>query len=196
MLWPLALPAQLTLALMAIVWVVTIPWLTKKSWTGLLVVPAWGFWLFVPTCLLMMTAMAPFRFGLFEYAEYAAIGDEHVCRSLPTSAKAIVVDQQEFRNRARYQISLDDLKAWHEARWTASDWSTNEGISSRAPADRPQRSDNRNPQAEEFAHLFGGLSWSMPDDAVQYSGPATSRGAGYTIWYSPSQEVAYHYTSY
>ena len=50
--------------------------------------------------------------------------------------------------------------------------------------------------AEYFKSRFGETGWECPPDCIELAGPWAPNGAGFTIWYSQSQGMAYLHAGY
>ena len=191
MFWPVVLPLQITLGILVGVLVLALAFATKRKWKvgktlGItLIVSSVAF---IPTCTGIMKILDPYRFGVFEYETATDVSDKRVRHWLPVSAKAITVDQQHNGFRANFTISQKELDEHLDQQWARNG---KESVSARDENHSGQPVDVKMLERE-----FGGLKWQFFDDVIEYQGPVAGNGAGYSIWFSPSQAVAYQSGGY
>lgn len=188
MLWPLILPVQLTFVLLAVIFFAAVyvgqlrKWRQGRLVAGLFIgMPL----MFIPSCLVVTTSVNHFRFGMFWYPDFASIQDFRIERYMPPAAADIHVYKHYSGNgyRASFRIAKADLDAWHNMCWQSHGQdSVNE---------RPEVDIAKSADVEDFNHCFAEFKWSQPKDLTVYQGPVAGNGASYTIWYSPSDQMAF-----
>ncbi|NNJ26083.1 hypothetical protein [Alienimonas chondri] len=163
---------------------------------------------FIPLCLGIDVLLSPIRFGVFEYASPAAMGDGHADRRLPPEAGEITINQYSSGFEARYTIARSDLDAWIDAEWErAGEYAAIEREEPEEPADEPTAEELDSPagrhrqelKAKLQAHAWSRLAelgWSRPPDAVEIKGPRASNGGGSNYFYSASEGRAYQRAYY
>jgi hypothetical protein len=187
MFWSTILPFQITTALWAVIIAVVTyfaPKFGKKRFSIALSCIGLGFLLFIPSCAIIQTIAAPFRFGIFHYPNYAAINDWRVERYLPSLAADITLEKPKHTNgfRAKFKITKPELEGWFNESW-------NRGKAYSVISREESQDVSASPD-------FSDLGWPPLTDAIQYVGPTKGNGAGYIIWYSESQGVAYEDAGY
>lgn len=125
--------------------------------------------LFVPAVIAVSLMTDLIRYGEFRYDSAAEIGDGHV--ELPESATGIIVVRYYAGHSAQFSVTGDALQAWL----------------SKIGA-KPARLDQWWP--------FDKYGWSAADDLQHVCGPRAATGAGFDVWYSPSQSVAWQRADY
>lgn len=187
MLWPFELPFQITLAFWLGVIVVTGCFAPKwglKRLKAVLLGFVMGILLFIPSCVGVKYVLDPFRFGVFQYPDFAAVHDWRVQRYLPESASEITLEIPTHGNgfRAKFHITKLDLESWFEKSWEEG---AKYSISLREDA-----------QDYNMPQKFYDLGWQRLPDAVKYIGPEEEDGGGYRIWFNESQGIAYEQAGY
>jgi hypothetical protein len=185
MLWSIILPFQITVGLWASVLVAI--WFLAPSYGKrrvAYVLPALflAFVLFIPSLKGVMNIVDNYRFGVFEHADFTSINDWRVEHYFPEAATNITLEKDRGGFRARYSISNSDLEKWLDNIW--HEW---RDISHRT---------REKAQAIASTPQFDDLGWVLPKGAVKYEGPRKRNGAGFTIWYSESQGIAYEDAGY
>lgn len=143
---------------------------------------------FIPACVGIETAVDKTRFGLFNYPSYQAIQDIRVERYLPPSATEIVIEKFPQGYNAKFKIRKDELDSWFDQHWK------NQGrFSAMSRSELNHREDT---EMAFFKQSFGHLNWQRPNDARLYVGPIAANGAGFYLWYSDSQTMAYQQSGY
>ncbi len=191
MLWPIVLPVKITfytLSGLLLVATTVAPLFRQER----KVVFAWGALLgvlaFIPSCAGVMSVLDHYRFGVCTYPDSQSVNDSHVQHWLPEMATDITVDQSPAGFRARFRIEKPALDKWFDRFWQQY------GEHSAIP--RAPREESKPIHPDELEFYFGDLGWPPPSDAVAYEGPRTANGAGFTLWYSESQGVAYQDAGY
>lgn len=188
MLWSLVLPFQITVALMIALFIAVLLVGERRKWKGgpkftaaILLPPL----LFIPSCVATSYLVDHFRFGMFHYDNFESIRDFRIERYMPPAAKNISVFKHYGGNgyRARFTIAPADFDAWHTDYW--------QKYSQYSVMDRRDDDGQTQSSVKQFDRWFSELSWSMPNDSVQYQGPVGGNGAHYTIQYSPSNRLAF-----
>ena len=188
MFWTVVLPAQITFGLLLgliVISVVRAPESRQRSTFVRAVLL--GVILFVPSCAMIMTVADFYRFGVFNYAETASVSDSRVRRYLPEAATGITVAKSPSGYKAKFKINKADLEEWHRYQFKLA------GEAAILP-EKPLESGQV--FSGVFDARFGHLQWKMPSDAVEYTGPARPNGAGYSIWYSFVEQIAYQDVGY
>ena len=191
MLWPCILPAEITFVLLAVLIAaaaVLAPRFRATRGGTLALSTLTAVLVFIPSCTVVMNVLDRCRFGVFSYADFAAVHDFRVERFLPESATEITVDKYPQGYRARFRISQRALDKWFDQVWQeyGSFSST-----TRVPVD-PRRKVER----EYVESRFEKLNLPIPADLVEYEGPRAANGAGFTLWYSVSESVAFQHAGY
>jgi hypothetical protein len=185
MFWPAILPLQITATLWAAsivtVWFLA-PRFGKKRAPYVTLAVFIAFALFIPSVKGVMDIVDGYRFGVFEYSDSASINDWRVERYFPDAATNITLEKDRGGFRARYSISKVRLEKWLDHLW--DEW-----------RDLAHKTRERT-QAVVETPQFDDLGWQLPKDAAKYSGPRKRNGAGFTIWYSEKDGIAYEDASY
>lgn len=191
MFWPYILPVQITFVAFSCLFGAAIffaPSFSKKRRN----VTGWGLLIcvvgFVPSCMVVNSLLDNHRFGIFSYPHYASVKDDRVYRYLPIEAKDITIEKYPQGFRARFYIGKNALNHWFDGHWE------NRGkysVFKRQVIDDENKVDN-----EHFVREYGDLGWSGPKDMIVYEGPRGSNGAGFTLWFSESKEMAFQRGGY
>ena len=191
MLWPLILPIQITAVILLGLGLLTIacaPWLKLKrgaafSW-ALLVASL----LFIPSCAGIMTVLDSVRFGTFHHASFAEVDDFRVERYLPPAAADIRLRKHMQGFDAKFRISESNLDRYLESLWDEyGDFS----IISRREYEQAKQG-----TTQPAPFLDNPQEWPPLTKPVEYKSPMAPNGAGFTIWYSKEDGVAYERASY
>jgi hypothetical protein len=187
MLWSAEWPFQITAFMWAVIIVAATcyaPKFGKRRGSMALLMMLLGFLMFVPSCMFIQTIAAPFRFGIFHYDNFAEVNDWRVGRYLPDPARDITLEKPAHTNgfRAKFKISKAELENWFDESWARGQEIS---VDTREEAQKIVATED-----------FSDLGWPPLPDAVQYVGPIKSNGAGYIIWYSKSQGIAYEDAGY
>ncbi|MDB5348166.1 MAG: hypothetical protein JWP89_6543 [Schlesneria sp.] len=143
---------------------------------------------FIPSCAGIGFLVDTQRFGLAHYPTHQAIWNFHSPESIPNSATEITIDKFASGYRARFKISKIDLESWLDEIWKKyGDFSV---------IQRELRDNRPVINATDFPEEFLVYEWRPAAETIKYGGPFSSRGSGFEIWYSPSEEVAYQSCSY
>jgi hypothetical protein len=187
MFWSAILPFKITVAMTVIVVVMATVlsprWRVRRSrmlaWSLLIACLA-----FVPSCVMIQAAVDLVRFGEFHYDEFDDIHDWRVERYLPDAARDITLVKSGSGFLARFtidQASLDD--------WNARMWKLYEAEIGRP---RPAEDDVLGDPDRKFDEL----GWQQLQDFVEYAGPYELDWGGPSIWYSPTEQLAYEWCGY
>lgn len=191
MLWPLILPIQITagtLLGLGLLVIACAPWLKLKrgaafSW-ALLVASL----LFIPSCAGVMTVLDSVRFGTFQYASFGEVDDFRVERYLPPAATDILIRKHMQGFDAKFRIGEAALDRYLESLW---DEYGDLSITSRREYEQAK---------QETSHptpfLDNPQEWPPLTKPVEYQSPRAANGAGFTIWYSKEDGVAYERAGY
>jgi hypothetical protein len=132
-----------------------------------------------------MKVVHHFQYGRFHYANRDEVRDYSIRDWLPNNVTDIEVDSYPQGFRARYSVSKHDLDQWFDDYWNKyGEYSAIE----RAPVQQvdPDRLDIN----------LDGLDWPKLPDALLYEGPSAENHAGFSIWYSELQSIAYEQAGY
>lgn len=158
----------------------------RRRWT-FLAASGLAMVLFIPSCTAIMDVTNRDLFGVFSHPDAASVGRTPAVYFLPPTARNIVIEQRQAGFSAKFQIDKPSLDAWFEGVWQRHAPSVIE----------------RKPVAEIGPHGFDtfdlefrSLGFTRPNDALRYFGPRAENGAGFNLWYSPSEGVAYETAGY
>lgn len=191
MLWPLAIPVQITFCLlMVLISLLTLcaPWARWKRGRVFAVSALVGCFVFIPACTGIMSIVDARRFGVFQYATFADIDDVRVQRYLPTTARNITLEKIGHGSSREVLHFESDLRAHLDEQWARS------GKHSTIPRDKI--GDGRIASAESLARLFGDLGWPIPESANEWHTPVGGNGAGATYYHDPTTGTAFHWAGY
>lgn len=191
MLWPFILPFQITACALLVVIVLAtlaapfLKWQRLPTFFGMTFLSAL---VFVPSCTAIMNVVDANRFGVFDYKTFGEVRDFRVERYLPPAARDITVDKYPQGFRARFTITPTELDNYMDEVWrTYGDLSVTKRGTISAMAVVDENSHDR---------VYGDLGWPYLDDATEVYGPTAANGAGFSIWYSPSKQIAYQRGGY
>ena len=198
MFWAAVLPFQITCVLVVMLWAAAVAFAPKLKITrrgAALLGPMLGVAGFIPLCLGVGLLCDAVRFGEFHYATAAEVDTPRIALWLPPAATDLTVDAFNSGFRARYAVDRAELDAWLDELWENS---------GRAEERKPDggltlREDgfmNDEVRASRIAADFAGTAFVIPADAVRYEGPYAARGAGFLLWYSPSEGRVWQRASY
>lgn len=201
MLWPIVLPFQITCVLLfcfIVASTIFAPIFAPRMKRRRVSVGAWSlllsFFAFVPACIGIQTALAPIRFGEFQYVDFRSVGDRRVQRYLPGPATSITMQKHQHGNGfdARFVVTKGALDVWFQQHWDAH-----------VARDANVAGDRDVPKIvsrEQCEYQFSKRSdWPLPDSPTeiwQYEGPRRPNGAGTTIWFDAKNGVAYQTAGY
>ncbi len=191
MLWPIVFPFQITVCLFALVIIIATlaaPLARLKRLPTFFAMMLLGVVGFIPSCSGIMEVIDAKRFGVFSYASFEDVNDFRVERYLPPDAKQIIIDKYPQGFRARFKISREQLDAYLDELWdTYGEYSAVKrgGVLSMNRID-----------LESHNLRFGDLGWPHLPDATEYYSPRAANGAGFSVWYSPAEGVAYERAGY
>lgn len=191
MLWPLILPFKITAAVFAVaIAILTLAaprfqWRREPVFFYSFIV---GIVAFAPSCAGIMSVIDSQRFGIFEYSTFADVKDFRVERYLPPAARDITLNKYGQGFRARFTISQAELDAELNAAWKE--------YGDRSATKRGGLRTQNPVSASSHEYNFGELDWPYISDMKEHHGPRAANGAGFTLWYSPSMEIAYERADY
>ncbi len=191
MLWPLILPATLTACIFAgVIACMTLvaPLLKFRRLPMFLITCLLGLLAFVPSCTGVMAVVDARRFGLFTYKTAADVGDFRVDRYLPPTATNITLHKHAQGFRARYTISEAELMSYLDDLWAR--------YGHESVTERGQLSQGKDIGTETHRLAYGDLGWPYLPDAVEFHSPTAANGAGFSVWFSPSKQIAYEDAGY
>ncbi|MGI9458251.1 MAG: hypothetical protein ACR2NU_16935 [Aeoliella sp.] len=191
MLWPFILPFKITLGvfslLLATVTVLApaFRWKRTHAVFGGTVIAMLAF---IPSCSVITYGLDQYRFGVFSYADFDSVNDFRVERFLPEPATDITVKKYAQGYQARFKIDKQSLDDWFDQHW--------DRYSEYSVTPREEIIGARTLSANVFDREFEGLGWSPPTNVIDYEGPSAANGAGFTLWYSESDGIAYQRGGY
>ena len=191
MLWPIVLPFKITfwcLAVLVGIATAAAPLFKWKRRSTFLIASLIAWVAFIPVCAGIMVVIDRQRFGVFEYGAFDDVNDLRVERYLPTAATAITIDKLPQGFRARYTITEPELIRYLDDLWTRYGELS---IDKRGEAHSISERDR-----EYCESLFGDLEWPPLDDAIVHESPRARNGAGFSVWYSPKECLAYQRACY
>lgn len=190
MFWPVVLPFQITLVIMGRLVLVRTslaashgrrPVGTFVMTTGLAMLCV------IPSCAGIAFLVDKQRFGIGHYPTHDAIWNFHAAGLIPKSATEITIDKFASGHRARFKVGRADLEEWLDDLWKKH------GNDSTLQRDRVRSSDFI---ATDLPEEFRAYGWKPVIEMTKYANPVSPRGAGFEIWYSPAEEIAYQHCSY
>lgn len=191
MLWPIILPMKITFyTMLTLIILLTLaaPLARMRRVPvflgGLLVALV----AFVPSCAVLMKTMDARRFGTFDYKTFEEVQDIRVERYLPPVARDIALNKYAAGFKAKFTVSRAEIDAYMDDVWSR--------YGDRSVSKRSSISTIELMNPEFHAMHFGQLGWAFQNDMVQFEGPRASNGAGFTLWFSPSKNVAYQMAGY
>ena len=136
--------------------------------------------LFIPSCVGISLIVEFVRYGRFTYQGAVEITDAKV--QLPPSATEITLFKYASGHDARFKVSKEDLSQWLESN----------------QADRSEKRPDGTLGASVPAHFskYGWPSNADKNDLEKYVGPIAETGAGFVVWYSPKNGIAYLHCGY
>lgn len=192
MLYPVVLPFQITILVLAIavVAITTLaPLLKWKRGKTFLITSLVALVAFIPSCTGIMFVVDEFRFGHFEYQTYKDIDDFRPQRYLPTAATSITMYKIDSGFRARYSISEPDFRAYVDGLW--------EKYGRFSAVKREQLSgEGSSVDADELQRRFRGLGWKPLANAIKYHSPRERDGGGATYYFDADAGMVYQRTDY
>lgn len=191
MLWPIVLPFKITFwCIAALIALATIaaPRVKCKRLPTFLAATVLGVLAFVPSCTGVMHVIDARRFGVFDYETFDQVDDFRVERYLPPTARAITLDKQAGGFRARFHITEAELSSFLDELW--------ENNGDRSVVKRGEMSSMAVVDLKSHEHDFGDLGWPHLENATEYFSPTAGNGAGCSMWFSPSEGVAYQRAGY
>lgn len=143
---------------------------------------------FIPSCAGIMAILDSQRFGVFEYDTFAKVNDFRVERYLPPSATSITMEKKMNGFRARFSITESELLVYLDKLWNQNG---DQSIRERGESSQVLAADR------EYHELqYGDLGWPLLNDATEYHSPMAPSGAGFSVWFSASEGIAYERAGY
>lgn len=191
MFWPVVLPFQITIALLAVfvfastAFAPTIKWKPSRMFAISLGI---GCMAFVPSCVIIETVIDSQRFGTFQYASASEVNDFRVERYLPPRATNITLKKNGSGYCAKYTISKADLVSYLDAVWGTY------GKLSTTPRDR-LRNGVEIPQGFHDSRLADS-NWTMISNPIVFDSPDQGNGAGATYYFDPATDTVHQVADY
>lgn len=195
MLWPLVLPFKITCVVMIVlVAAVTLaaPLVRWKRWNMLGLSVVLAAMAFIPSCAGIMTVIDTQRFGVFHHATFDEVNDPRVEPWFPTAATDIRLHKSMQGFQAKYSIAEADLKKFMDGIWSRyGQYSTMSRTQIQTQLDAGRLAVTSPADLNE-----GSPDWPPLTNPVVYMSPRAANGAGFTIWYSVEDGVAYQEAGY
>lgn len=191
MLWHFVLPFKITLSVLAgLVAVVTVlaPAFKFKRVQAFAATLLFSVVAFIPSCAGVKWIVDKDRFGEFHFGSAAQVQDRHLRGWLPPTATDITVFAFEQGFQARFRISESDLAAFMDETWRKH------GDYSAESRESLQANDDVTPS--DFEEWFGDRNWPPLADAKKHHSPVAADWAGFTIWHSAREGIAYESAGY
>lgn len=191
MLWPIVLPFKITVCvLLALIVLATLaaPLVKWRRTQTLIGVTLLSLVAFIPSCAGIMQILDSSRFGVFNCAAFNDVKDFRVERYLPPAATNITIDKYPQGFRARFTISQSQLDAYLDEVWRS--------YGDQSVVERGEMSAMAIVDAKSHDLYYGDLGWPHLNDATEVYGPTAGNGAGFSVWFSPSEGIAYQRGSY
>jgi hypothetical protein len=191
MLWPIVLPFKITfwcLAVLVGIATATAPVLKWKRGKTFLIISLIACVAFIPSCVGIMAVIDTQRFGVFEYDAFGDVNDFRVERYLPPAATAITIDKYPQGFRARYSVTETDLIAYLDDIWAQY------GDMSVVKRGEMYAMETVDPEHHDLQ--YGDLGWPPLENATEYHSPTAANGAGFSVWFSPREGIAYQRAGY
>lgn len=200
MLWPIVLPVELTIGLLAaLVGFATVAapawkWKRRRTFVGSSLLAGL---LFVPSCVGIMEVVDNIRFGTFQYASYLDVKDIRVERYLPPTATNVTLKKYSSGHMARYTISESDLKDYVDELWKRNGEHSAISHKDLDPTPGAPAGFNGIPfTSAEFESTFLSSEWPTPDNLIELHGPSGASGSGAVYVYDRATQTGYHRASY
>ncbi len=184
----LVVPFQITFGL-AVVSFILMPLLGKKIFglkkrisflrSALIVVG-----LFIPSCIGIKKIVDPFRYGTFSYSTHEEIDNWRIRHWMPPAATDVVVHNNEMGHHAQFTVDKNALMEWLPQ--LCKEYAFCKEIIGPQVLETTDSVKNGN-----ISYLFHDNVWKYPEDSVGYGVILRGDGAGFSIWYSESLNVAY-----
>lgn len=192
MFWPIELPFQITLALLAgltLLFTVLAPRFKWKRMKTLRYALGISIFAFVPSCIVIMMAVDTQRFGVFVYESFAEIEDFRARRYLPPEARQITIQKFASGTRSRYTVDSEVFLAFIEGLWDT------DGENSAIAREDLERWGPQDAEAS-FLRAFGDLGWEFPPEAVRFRSPVQPNGGGAEYFLQKSTGTVFQATAF
>ncbi|SIO26272.1 hypothetical protein SAMN05444166_3322 [Singulisphaera sp. GP187] len=193
MLWPLALPFKITIALlMALVALLTalapiVKWKRGKMFKISL---ACGCLALIPSCMGIMAIIDSQRFGTFQYNSGSEVNDFRVERYLPAKARNITLKKISAGHWAKYSISKADLLSYLDAIWDRY------GEYSVTSRDQLHDGEPVSVDSIDYDRMFADLKWPALKNPIEFHSPIGKDGDGAIYYFDATTETVYHRAGY
>ena len=187
----IVLPFQITVSIFAILIVVALTLLIAKKIKTLSLsrIATTLIILFIPSCIGIQVVVDKFRYGKFQYESTTQMKDGYVIPpSISTDITQYHYDGYEY---LRFKCELNELIRWVESEYVKYGIviPKNGFIEKTVNID----SEIYKHISHKFDDIFKNTNWKCPVPVTVINGPRSSRGGGYTIWYSNIDQIAYLY---
>ena len=176
----LIIPGFITASILTALTITAVIMLSRRGWrltAAVIVSTVVALVASIPLGGIVAIVVAAVRYGTFEYDSAAAICDYNI--DIPPSATNITLNKTVSGHKARFTITERELTTWIG---TVIAKRANEPMVDYVP-------DTLTP--EDFDSKFGQMGWEYPPDNYGLFSPISANGAGFLIWYSPVQQMAY-----
>jgi hypothetical protein len=152
----------------------------------------WGtfiaFFTSIPTCAATLKIVDHFRLGEFTYSSFQEVNDWRVERYMPDGATDITMLKTYNGYHAKYKIDKHSLESWIE-KFLHVNWPKyrGSGIGS---------DDYLEIEYAWFELVFCDTGWKLPKDVIRCKSASSGNGAGFQVWYSESEGMAYEISAY
>lgn len=191
MFWSFVLPFQITCVVLLaglLIAICVVPASARIKTFGLGVLLS-GF-AFVPSCAAIDWATIPWRFGMFEYADFASADDRRMNFWMPPAATDILVNKGRNGYIATFHIDQASLESWFTSKWQES---LDHGVNNWPADERIERADKQ--KLVGSVKKTKGLNWNPTGYGIIYNGPYADNWAGSTIYYDPTTSTALQKTA-
>ena len=179
---PVILPFFFTVFVLGVLFVGITYSLTQRSESvaaGMAVGFAVCFLMFLPTIVVVGLLVDGVRYGEFSYATASQVRDIN----MPDDATGIVIHRYASGHATRCVVTHASLKTW-----MAGVTARRRSHSDATPFVQLEADDWR---MHKGHWEFDRYNWLRPGDVICYEGWHARTGAGFDVWYSPSQKTAY-----
>jgi len=158
-----------------------------KRWVAFILSTLIALIAFIPGCTLTMTIADFFRYGEFNHDTYEDVNDWRVERYLPEDATNITLIKDGGGFYAKFSIEKNELDHWvkkfHEENREYGQLGNYEEVDLQFAI-------------EDFEYRFDSIQWDAPSDISRYDSIVAGNGAGFSLYYSQSEGMAYERAGY
>ncbi len=191
MLWPIVLPFQLTVLLLAVtilLGTLVAPFFRLRRATVFGTLFFIALLAFLPAIYAIGTIVDRYRFGIFTYTNYRDVRDFRVERYLPPTATQITIEKTAMGHRARYTITEKQLRDYVNDCWNA--------YGNKSAVGRAELGDCELVDYEHVSHWFKGLDWPPLTRVRQFHSTVQGDGGGAQYYFDDTTGTVYQYAGY